>query len=275
MTVRLNNESEEQIMQCLNLLKNILGSDLLGVSLYGSSIIGGLQKYSDIDLFVVSNRSTNYIEKTNLVTSLLTISGIYKKTSKRPIEMTIVVKSEINPWQYPPKFDFQYGDWLRDDFESGNIEPWPNKVMPDLAILITQVLLANKKLLGPEPNQLLSRVPYHDFIAATVEELDNLMTNLNKDTCNVLLTLARIWSTVKTDQIHSKPDAAVWVINQLPEEYQPVMKQARAICIGKEYEKWDDIKPLIQLCAKFMVNQINELIALFKLSNDTNKSIRL
>ena len=60
--------------------------------------------------------------------------------------MTIVIKSEIKPWRYPPHFDFQYGEWLREKFENGNIDPWPTKEMPDLALLITQVLLASQTL---------------------------------------------------------------------------------------------------------------------------------
>lgn len=275
MTVRLDNGTEEQIEQCLNLLKDILGKDLLGVYLYGSAIIGGLQKYSDIDLFIISDRSTTtYREKVKLVTNLLTISGIYMKSSKRPIEMTIVVRSEINPWRFPPKFDFQYGDWLRNEFESGNMEPWTSNVMANLAIMATKLLLANKKLFGPNPDQLLSRVPYQDFIIATVETLGSLMTDLNWDTRNVLLTLARVWSTVKTDRIRSKFDAAVWVIKRLPEEYQPVMERAKAICIGEKNENWDDLVTFIQPCAEFMVSKINEEISLLKLSDCANKSIK-
>lgn len=48
--------TDQQISQCLNLLKDILRDDLLAMYLYGSSIYGGLQKYSDIDLFVISSR---------------------------------------------------------------------------------------------------------------------------------------------------------------------------------------------------------------------------
>jgi hypothetical protein len=34
-----------------------------------------------------------------------------------------VEKAMINPWQYPPHFDFQYGDWLCDSFEKDIIAP--------------------------------------------------------------------------------------------------------------------------------------------------------
>lgn len=274
MKIYLDNETEEQITQCLSLLKDILGQHLLGVYLYGSAIVGGLQKYSDIDLFVVTARSTTYEEKSKLVANLLHISGIYMKSSKLPIEMTIVNKLEINPWHYPPNFDFQYGDWLRKEFESGNIEPWPTKEMPDLALLITQLLLGSKTLLGANPNQLLSKIPYRDFMMATTRALDSLMADLNNDTRNVLLTYARIWSTLETDTIRSKPAAADWVIDRLPENYRPVLSRAKAICIGEGNEYWEDIKPLIQPCVDFILSQINKQISSVESSDHTSKSIK-
>lgn len=273
MKISLDIESKKQIEQCVYLLKDILDQELLGVYLYGSAVVGGLQKYSDLDLLVVSNRSTTYIEKTKLVTKLLKISGNHKLSLKRPIEMTIVVKTEVTPWRFPPKFDFQYGDWLRCEFESGKIEPWETKEMPDLALLITQVLLANKILWGEKPERLLSKVPYRDFMFATIETLEGLMTDLHSDTRNVLLTLARIWCTLKTDQIRSKSDAATWVIPQIPETYQLVMKRAKAICIGEEKENWDEIEKLLYPCAQFMMMEITKQISSFDSFNDNNKSI--
>lgn len=270
-----HNETEDQINQCLNLLKNILGSDLLGVYLYGSSVFGGLQRYSDIDLFVVVNRSTTHEEKAKLAVSLLQISGIYMKSSKLPIEMTIVNKSDVNPWHYPPYFDFQYGDWLRKEFESGNIEPWPSKEMPDLAILITQVLLANKVLLGPDPNELLSKIPYQDFIQAITKSLDTLMADLQSDTRNVLLTLARIWNTVETDSILAKPVAAYWVITRLPDNYRPVMERAKAICQGEQDDYWDDMRTIIHPCAEYIYSCINQKITSINFTDCSNKLIKL
>jgi len=245
-------------------------------SLYGSSIFGGLQKYSDIDLFVVSNRATTREEKAKLATALLKISGIYMKSKKLPVEMTIVEKSEINPWHYPPRFDFQYGDWLRKQFEDGNIEPWSAKEMPDLALLVTQVLLTSKTLVGANPDQLLCKVPYKDFMIAITDALPNLMSDSDSDsdTRNVLLTFARIWSTVETDTIRSKPAAADWAIDCLPEKYHSVMKRAKAIYKGEAEEYWDDIQELIKPCADFMIIQIKNVISKIKLSN-VQKSIKL
>ncbi|STY78849.1 Streptomycin 3''-adenylyltransferase [Legionella wadsworthii] len=39
------------------------------------------------------------------------------KSTKPAIEMTLVERMAINPWHYPPLFDFQYGEWLRPSLE--------------------------------------------------------------------------------------------------------------------------------------------------------------
>ncbi|OCH98441.1 adenylyltransferase [Legionella jamestowniensis] len=249
---------KQQLNECLDVLTKVLGTDLLGVYLYGSFLVGGLQKYSDIDLFVVTNRATTSDEKRVLITHLLQISGIYMKSTKPPLEMTLVEKKAINPWHYPPLFDFQYGEWLRQSFERGNVEPWPSREMPDLALIITQVLLKSHTLFGLKPERLLALVPYSDFIKAMLHDLERLSADLNEDTRNVLLTYARIWSTLVTNEIRSKPDAADWVMQYLPKMYLPVINRAKSICIGGEDDYWDDINVLVKSCADFMLSKINE-----------------
>jgi streptomycin 3"-adenylyltransferase len=197
------------------------------------------------------------------------------KSSKLPIELTIVVQSEVNPWHYPPQFDFQYGDWLREQFESGVIEPWSTKVMPDLALLITQVLLKSETLFGESANQLLCPVPYRDFILATQDSLQSLMADLYTDTRNILLTYARIWSTLETDTIRSKPKAALWAIDRLPKEYKPVLERARSICVGETNESWNDMQNLLQPCVDFMLKEIEKQLTLIENTGYSNRSISL
>jgi len=249
---------ERQIEQCAALLETVLGDDLLGLYLYGSAVTGELQRYSDIDLFAVVDRPTSRQEKAQLIASLLEISGIYMAGKERPIELTIVERSAINPWRYPPHFDFQYGEWLREELEGGEIEPWPNKEMSDLAPLITQLLLAHKILFGPAPDQLLCPVPRRDLLSAMSDSLESLQAELEGDVRNVLLTLARIWCTMESDAICSKAAAAQWAIERLPAEQRPPLERARAICVGEEEEHWDDLRELTGPCADWMVCRIRE-----------------
>lgn len=143
--------------------------------------------------------------------------------------------------------------------------------MPDLALLITQVLLSSKTLIGPAPDQLLSKVPYQDFIKAMLHELPTLVASLDSDTRNVLLTLARVWYTLETDSIHSKPESASWAISRLPKEYHPVLQRAKAIYLDEEIEDWDDLNILLKPCVNFMLDKVNEIISENSLSENVNK----
>ena len=238
----LSGSEQKQVDEILALVGDVLGPDTVGAYLHGSAALGGLRPRSDIDVLVVSRRPTTRAEKGRLVERLFTISGRTDPLeAKRPIELTIVVESEIRPWRYPPTVDFQYGEWLRGAFESGNVEPWstPN---PDLASLITMVLLADTPLTGPPPAEIFDPVPRRDLVSAMVGGIDELLRDLSSDTTNVLLTLARMWSTVERGAIRSKDAAADWALGRLPEEHRAVLARARAVYLGGEDDRWDDVE---------------------------------
>jgi len=117
---------EEQLDQAAALVQEVFSGELVGLYLFGSAVLGGLRPTSDLDLLAVSRRPTTPEERRRLAERLLALS-------KRPrhLELTIVVQSEVRPWRYPPRMDFQYGDWLRAELERGEIPPpAPN---PDVA----------------------------------------------------------------------------------------------------------------------------------------------
>jgi streptomycin 3"-adenylyltransferase len=240
-------EDQQQVDRVLRVVRDVLGPDAVGAYLFGSAVLGGLRPRSDLDLLVVSSRATTREEKQRLVDRLLAISGRSTPRGRwRNVELTIVVEPEIKPWRYPPSFDFQYGGWLRREVESGNVEPWPTRTNPDLALLMTMVLLGNRPVLGPPPADLFDPVPHDDLINAMVGGIDSLLANLDGDTRNVILTLARIWSTVATGEIRSKDGAAEWALARLPEEQRAVLARAGAIYLGDEEERWDDLRQRVR-----------------------------
>lgn len=254
----MRDSDRRQLDRLETLVRDVLGLDAVGAYLFGSAVLGGLQPASDLDVLVVSRRQTTREEKQRLVERLLAISG--RRTPKgrwRRVELTIVVESQIRPWRYPPRFDFQYGDWLRGEFESGAVEPWPTTTNPDLAALITMALLANTPLLGPPPAEVFDPVPHDDLVLAIVGDVDALLDDLDEDTRNVILTLARIWSTVATGAIRSKGAAADWALARLPEEHRAVLARARAIYLGDEEERWEDIRPHVRPHAEHVVTEID------------------
>jgi predicted nucleotidyltransferase len=239
----------EQLERVVAIVRDVLGRDVVGAYLHGSAVLDGLRPRSDLDVLAVSRRPTSRGEKERLVERLLAGTG------SRPVELTIVVESEIRPWRFPPNLDFQYGEWWRREFESGNLEPWetPNA---DLAVLIAIVLLGNRPLLGPPPAQVFDPVPRRDYVSAMLDGVDGFVDDLDSDTGNALLTLARIWTTVATGAIRSKDAAADWALARLPPEHQAVLARARAVYLGAEEERWDDLEPRVRPHADYVVGRI-------------------
>ena len=256
----MHDADQEQLDRVVALVRDVLGPHAVGAYLFGSAVLGGLRPRSDLDVFVVAKRPTTREEKQRLVDRLLAISG--RRTPQgmwRRVELTIVVESEIKPWRYPPSFDFQYGQRFRAQFESGNLAPWPTTTDPDLASLITMVLLANSPVLGPPPAAIFDPVPHDDLLRAIVGDIDALLGKLDSDTRNVILTLARIWSTLATGVIRSKDAAADWALDRLPQEHRAVLARARAIYVGDEEERWDDIEPEVRTYVDHVVDEIHQL----------------
>ncbi len=100
-----------------------------------------------------------------------------------------MIRSAIRPWRFPPTADFQYGEWLRDEYEAGQI-PQPEPML-DLALLITTVLTGDRSLAGPPPAQILSPVPRADVVRASVAGIPGLLEDLDGDTRNVVLTVGQ------------------------------------------------------------------------------------
>lgn len=235
-----------QLDRLLGLVVDVLDRAIVGVYLHGSAVLGGLRRRSDLDVLVITSRPTTHDEKERITDCLLAISDRDEILGfERPIELTIVVQPDVRPWRYPPPIDFQYGEWLRDRFERGELEP-ERPTNPDLTIVLQAALRASRALVGPPAAAVLDPIPPADLRRAMIDELDSLLADLDTDTRNVILTLARIWTTVATGEIRSKDAAADWVLARLPPVHRPVLARSRAIYVGDEDERWNDLQARIR-----------------------------
>ena len=228
----------DQLEQVVQLTTDVIGDDLIGAYLHGSSVLIGLRPASDVDIVVVTRRSLDDGQRRALVAGLLPISGA--AVGARPVELTVVIQAEVRPWRYPPTGDFLYGDWLRADYQAG-VVPAPGP-MPGLALDIAVALAGDHPLVGPRPADVLDPVPPAYLARASVEGIPGLLESLPGDTRNVLLTFARIWTTIATGTIVSKDVAADWVLARLAPEYRPVLEFARRLYLTTTYadETWSD-----------------------------------
>lgn len=251
----------DQTERVVAVVLETLGDSVIGAYLHGSSVFGGLHPQSDIDVLVVTQRPTTLDEKRALIGRLLPISARGDPTGRsRSVELKIVVQSDVRPWRYPPPLDLEYGDWWRKEFERGDLTPWvsPN---PDLALLLEMVLQANHPLFGPPPAEVLDPVPPADLRRAMFDSIPALLGFLDGDEGNVVLTFARIWTTLATGIIRSKDAAADWALPRLPPEHRAVLEHARAIYLGDAAEEWGDLLPRVRPHVDHVLAEIDRLRA--------------
>ena len=119
-----------QITEIITLAKKLFTEDLLGVCLYGSSVLGGLRPNSDLDLLILLKTRLSEEARKMLTRRLLEISGEVGCTDKRPMEVTVLFHKDLVPWHFPPRYEYMYGEWLRTEIEAGMI---PRAEHPALA----------------------------------------------------------------------------------------------------------------------------------------------
>ncbi len=229
----MKSTDSEQLEAVVDAVLQTLGDSVVGVYQYGSAVLGGLRRFSDLDLLVVVDRPTTGEQRRHLVTEILPGSGGRgARLAGRPVEVTVVFQGAVKPARPELEREFQYGEWLREDYEAGWVpEPGPDH---DLAPLLASVLTASVAIFGPSAEEVIAPVPQQKLVASMRQAVPSLLADLETDTANVLLTLARMCVTKDTGVIVSKDEAADWVLGRLPINLRPPLEHAREVYLGKE-----------------------------------------
>jgi streptomycin 3"-adenylyltransferase len=237
-TIRIPNEAGLAAVAIIE----ALGGSALGVYLYGSAVAGGLRRDSDVDILAVVSAEMSEKARRALAEKLPALSGkVGNPTSVRSLELTVVHRADIVPWRYPPRKEFVYGEWLREEFERGLI-PVPTDD-PDLAILLYQARQNSVPLFGLNAQELLDPIPLSDVRTAMRDCLPGLIDWLKGDERNVLLTFARIWATASTGDILPKDEAAAWAASRLPPERARLLELAGKAYRGELADNWEGLYP--------------------------------
>lgn len=228
--------------------------------LFGSAAEGGLRADSDVDVLIVTKKRLAFKIRKKLTGRLMEISGkIGNPQSVRPLELTVVHLNEVVPWNYPPKREFIYGEWMRGTYEDGYV---PGQTAdPDLVILLHSVRLKSIPLIGLEACQLLEPVPQNDLYRAIKESLPVLLSGLEGDERNVILTLSRMWFTTTTGKMAPKDIAAAWAEEHLPQPLRPIMVLARRTYLGEIQDCWNGKSREATLLAGYIRKKIETRIS--------------
>ena len=239
-------------------VEGVLGESIVGIYLFGSAVVGGLKRNSDVDILVAVSNPPGFLQRKTLVAQLMNVSGaIGNPRAIRPVELTVITVSDVVPWQFPPRADFVYGEWLREKFEGGSVpEPVRN---PDLAIVLKKVIDNSVPLYGNNAAEVFEPVPMTDIRRAIRDSLPGLLAEAAGDERNVVLTLSRMWLTAATGNIAPKDAAAEWAEKQVPPQHKMLLKYAREGYLGMIEDRWgkqEDFEGLVS----YMKHSIEECL---------------
>lgn len=238
----------------------IFGQDLVGVYLYGSGVSGASKPLSDIDLLVVIERPMFAEARLRLAASLLRTSGRYpnRPGEQRCLELSVVLKSELAEPSYPGRCEFLYGEWLRADFERGPVpEPFLD---PGVTLMLAQARLESVPIKGPELSDVLTPISAQHVRRAMRDAIPSLVSGLQGDERNVLLTLARMWRTAATGEFVSKDAAASWVAPLVPIEIGETLGVAAEAYLGKAVDDWSARAVEAQQASDYLEGKLLDLL---------------
>ena len=243
--------SQKQIGQAVSFIRELLPRELTGVYLYGSAALNGLRPKSDLDLLFFIDRPLSQSARARLTQELLRISG-RPGSDRRPVELSVVNRHEIMPWCFPPRFEYMYGEWLRDDMERGYLpQPFSD---PDNALLLWQARLHAIPLTEGSPaiETLIPPIPFEEIRRAIRDALPNVLASYKGDERNALLTLSRMWYTLATWEFASKDRAALWAEGKVPAEHAALLQLAREAYLGNRSDRWINLEDEVLALMAFM-----------------------
>ena len=251
----------KEAIVALTTIRELLEEILIGVYLYGSAVTGGLRPKSDVDVLVLTNSGLFKAQRAELSTRLMQISGRPGESSGiRPLEVTVVNQKDVVPWHFPPKFEFMYGEWLREQFEKGDIPGATHR--PGFGITPGPIAEEQHLLFGPKVEKVLEPIPWVDIQRAMKDSLPGLMATVKGDERNVILTVARMWYTASTGEFCSKDQAAEWAIPQLAGEHASLLDQAGKAYLGVFADNWEGKEFEVASLLDQMKRSIEPLLAI-------------
>ena len=260
--------SKEQLKQTASRIQVLFPKELTGIYLYGSAALECLRPESDLDLLIFINRPLTESARASLTQELLCLSG-RPHSDRKPIELSVVNRHAIDPWRFPPRFEYMFGEWLRTDMENGTVpQPFSD---PDNVLLLWQARLHAIPLTSQSPaiDKLIAPIPFEEIRRAIRGALPNVLASYKGDERNVLLTLSRMWYTLDTGKFASKDQATLWAEGKVPAEHASLLRLARDAYLGNTSDRWDDQEDNVLCLLAFMRRAVMHAIGRKSSETDT------
>ena len=210
-------------------LPGLLGSNLIGIYLYGSLTQAAFDpKRSDIDCIVVTERDLSEAQFRRLGAWLALATKSNPWAAR--LQISFLIRNEVLTMNSRSCL-YQFGR-LRRSRSDGNPIIWMN------------VLQSGEILYGPGPASFVPPISFEILFQALERELGYLREEISEKPHSewrdvavyrayAVLTLCRILYSFDNGTVVSKQRAAKWAIKHLTDEWSPLIRQALESDAGK------------------------------------------
>ena len=234
--------------------QDILEENLVGIYLHGSLAMGCFNSQrSDIDLIIVVEKSLPDNLKREYMEMVIECNAL---GPSKGIEMSVVLKNVCKPFIYPTPFELHFSnghlDWYKEDPDD-----YIHKMKgtdKDLAAHFTIINKRGKCLYGAPINEVFGEIPASDYMDSIWYDVENAKKEIKYYPMYLTLNLARVLAYKEEGLVLSKKEGGEWAINNLPEEYHGLIRDAL-----RDYLENDDVvydKGISKRYAKYMIKRI-------------------
>lgn len=235
--------------------KEILESNLTGIYLHGSAVMGCFQPgKSDLDLLIVVKEEVSDEAKRQFMDMVVELN---KQAPSKGLELSIVKEEVCKPFVYPTPFELHFSiahlAWYQN-----NPQEYVEKMKGtdnDLAAHFTITYHRGRVLYGKDIPEVFAPVPSADYLDSIWCDIENAPEEIAENPMYLTLNLCRVLAYVKEGLITSKQEGGEWGLeNMIQREYQELIQKAL-----KEYQGGDAMVfdvPVARAFAEYMLEEI-------------------
>lgn len=249
-----------QIETLITGVLRVLGEDLHGVYAHGSLALGCFNpQRSDIDLLAVIDQPLPATMRRELARLMLQHS-----LQPRPIEISLLARSRLEPWQHPTPYEFHFSEDWRDRYtphmDDAAWSGWHESDQRDgdLAAHISVARARGIRLYGAPISTALPPVPTADYLDSILDDIRWARQGVADNPVYVVLNMCRVWMYLATGAVCSKQEGGAWALTRLPPSKRTVIAAALR-CYASTPAGWNVAVAELQACIFLLQAQIDVL----------------
>ena len=206
--------------------REVLGSNLVGVYLHGSAAMGCFHPAaSDLDLILIVEEGILDSAKLAFMNEVIKLN---REAPPKGLELSLVRRVYCKPFVYPTPYELHFSPGHLEWFLK-NADEYVEKMKgtdKDLAAHFANINQYGIVLYGEEIQNVFGSVPRDYFIDSLWYDVSEAECDIIKNPVYVTLNLCRALAYMREGVILSKKSGGEWGLNNLPQSFYDLIGEA-------------------------------------------------